>query len=50
MPVLGGTYYLTTQSPTVTGPAGQPPACGAPAATYPAACTVGPTDPLTFGR
>ena len=24
-------------------------ACGAPAATYPAACTVGRTDTLTFG-
>ena len=43
-------YYLTTQNPTPSGPAGRAPACGAPAETYPAACTVGRTDALTFVR
>jgi len=43
-------YYMTTQSPTSTGPAGRTPACGAPAEAFPATCTVARTDALTFGR
>jgi hypothetical protein len=50
LPSFGGTYYVTTQSPTATGPASQAPACSPPPATaYPATCVVGRTDPLTFG-
>ena len=48
VPSRGGIYYLTTQSPTATGPAGSVPACGAPADVFPPACTVARTDPLTF--
>jgi hypothetical protein len=49
VPSRGGIYYLTTQSPTATGPAGSVPACGAPAEAFPPTCTVARTDPLTFG-
>ena len=49
VPGGGGPYFLTTQIPTTSGPAGRAPACGAPVEAYPAACTVGRTDPLTFG-
>jgi hypothetical protein len=50
VPSVGGIYYMSTQSPTVSGPAGRAPACGLPAESYPAACTVAQTDPLNFGR
>jgi hypothetical protein len=49
VPTRGGIYYLTTQSPTSSGPAGRASACGA-AEAYPASCIVGRTDALTFGR
>lgn len=50
MPSVGGIYYLTTQVPTQSGPAGQAPACGTPPEAYPAACTLALSDPLTFVR
>lgn len=50
VPSQGGLYYLTTQSPRLSGPAGRAPACAPPAEALPAMCTVARTDPLTFGR
>lgn len=50
LPSTGGTYYLTMQSPTTSGPAGRAPACASPAEAYPAACTITRSDPVTFRR
>ena len=50
VPSRGGIYYLTTQSPMPSGPAGKAPACGVPADAYPATCTLARTDTLAFVR